>query len=330
VVFERRGPLPSFSDVLITQVNYGELTPQQAELEVGLSGLEPFEFRPDPPDFDPMKETTWSLVMALAWIMWRTPDAVREMWNRYRQEFRFWVPRSWQVPGGPIHKGHFLEKKDPAALMDLTLLAAEIPLNRHGVNEQQAFRLLSIEAERGALTATGRPSNDLRERRTILPFEWIDFRLGQRDRDFQSKPEPFLAIRMRGEWCIGYDDVRIWVADLVRSFPDVDAERLSTASNQNTSVPLDDSHPAHKRPVATKRSGRGRKKGTGSFENPDAPLVDEMLGLIKSGQVVSIAAAALQFAPKAFGTARVESKRDRLAKRFREKYGSDIARIKSD
>jgi hypothetical protein len=133
------GHLPTARDTLLTRVNYGELTPQQAELEASRLGIEPFELHPDPTDFDPIKEATWSLVMALAWIMWRTPAAVREMWNVYREGFRFWVPRSWQVPGGPIHKGYFIETKDSAALMDLTLLAAEIPVDQVGIeNEQHA------------------------------------------------------------------------------------------------------------------------------------------------------------------------------------------------
>jgi hypothetical protein len=175
--------------------------------------------------------------MALAWIMWRTPAAVREMWNLYRERFRFWVPRRWQVPGGPIHEGHFIETKDPAALMDLTLLAAEIPLDQPGIkNEQHAFRLLSIAAERGELTATGRPTDGLEDRREISPFEWIDFRLGQRDLGRHSDPQPFLAIRIRGEWCIGYYDVRIPVADLCFAFPNDELNGRKSSNSEKHEI----------------------------------------------------------------------------------------------
>ena len=109
--YERWSPVPSERDRLIEEAKYGRLTPDQVELEVGRLGLEPLKFTPNPDEFDPMKEPTWSLIMTLAWVMWRTPDAVREMWDHYRKEFRVWMFTSWQVPGGPVHTGHCLEGK---------------------------------------------------------------------------------------------------------------------------------------------------------------------------------------------------------------------------
>jgi hypothetical protein len=57
--------------------------------------------------------------------------------------------------------------------------------------------------------------------------------------------------------------------------------------------------------------------------------VEEMRDLIKHGQAVSVHAAAVKVANKAFGSGTAESKRDRLAKRFRAKYGIHIAQIRS-
>jgi hypothetical protein len=31
------------------------------------------------------------LAMTAAWIIWRTPDAVRQAWWSYRREVRLWV-----------------------------------------------------------------------------------------------------------------------------------------------------------------------------------------------------------------------------------------------
>jgi hypothetical protein len=41
---------------------------------------------PDPSQFDPMKETDWTLGMAVAWIAYRSVDRVRESWPRWRRE----------------------------------------------------------------------------------------------------------------------------------------------------------------------------------------------------------------------------------------------------
>ena len=74
-------------------------------------------------------------------------------------------------------------------------------------------------------------------------------------------------------------------------------------------------------PAPAKSSARrrpGRKKGTGSYEKKDKPLLIEMASLINSDQATSPHDAARQVAPKAFGAGTVESKRDRLYKRFRE------------
>ena len=137
---------PSERDLLIEKLKYGKLTPEEAELEASRLGLEPFKFSPNPADFDPMQEPTWSLMMALAWIMYRTPDAVREMWDRYRKEFRFLMPSSWQVPGGPIHTGYLFEKKNRAELLDLAIAAAE---NRPPIEGAKKFnRGISIAEHR--------------------------------------------------------------------------------------------------------------------------------------------------------------------------------------
>ena len=69
-------------------------------------------------------------------------------------------------------------------------------------------------------------------------------------------------------------------------------------------------------------STRGRKKGSGSFAQLDAPLVKEMKELIDSGKVVSPHAAATQIADRAKGAGAPESKVRRLINRFNEKFGS--------
>jgi hypothetical protein len=73
---------------------------------------------------------------------------------------------------------------------------------------------------------------------------------------------------------------------------------------------------------------RGRRKGSGSYESLDQPLLDEMATLMERGEAVSPEAAARQVANKARGAGTTESKTERLAKRFRSNRSS--ARNKSD
>src|SRR5579871_4524907 len=68
----------------------GEITPDQAEAEAATIGLPPFACTPDPTRFAPMNEVWWTLGMAAAWIIWRTPTAVRNVWSEYRREVREW------------------------------------------------------------------------------------------------------------------------------------------------------------------------------------------------------------------------------------------------
>jgi len=57
------------------------MTPEEAE-----AALPKIAEAPDPTEFDPIEETRWSLFMVLGWIMWRTPEAVRNQWDAYRME----------------------------------------------------------------------------------------------------------------------------------------------------------------------------------------------------------------------------------------------------
>lgn len=78
-------------DELIARVIAGTMSPAEAEVEAARLGLRPIEYRPNPNDFDPMQERFWTLPMAAAWIAYRTVDAVRENWDRYRLECVHWV-----------------------------------------------------------------------------------------------------------------------------------------------------------------------------------------------------------------------------------------------
>lgn len=69
---------------------------------------------------------------------------------------------------------------------------------------------------------------------------------------------------------------------------------------------------------AVQGGARGRKPGEGSYAKVDAPLLAEMSRLLDEGKVASPEEAARQVAPRALGGGTLESKTERLAKRFRQ------------
>ena len=67
---------------------------------------------------------------------------------------------------------------------------------------------------------------------------------------------------------------------------------------------------------------RGRKPGSGSYAEHDAPLVQEMKALIDKGEAASPHAAAIQIVNKAKGSGTEESKVRRLVDRYNDEFNS--------
>jgi hypothetical protein len=132
----------SARDDIIDKVRRGEMTPPQAEAEALQFGIEPFASEPDPAKFDPMGETWWGLLMAIAWIACRSADKVREFWDPYRSECWDWHFREWRNgPDGPVHAGHFLERRRPTTLS--MFLFAELHDSAQGLLPCGPLTLLS-------------------------------------------------------------------------------------------------------------------------------------------------------------------------------------------
>ena len=79
-------------------VKNGRMAPEEAEALAKEKGFERFEATPDPSAFDPMTEAEWTLPMAAAWFIWRSPDAVRDQWDLARKGWKKWVPRPTSPP----------------------------------------------------------------------------------------------------------------------------------------------------------------------------------------------------------------------------------------
>lgn len=54
----------------------GDIDHEQAEAEAQEAGFESMVFRPDSGKLDPMAKPFWTLPMALAWVIYRTPDTL--------------------------------------------------------------------------------------------------------------------------------------------------------------------------------------------------------------------------------------------------------------
>ena len=204
--------VPSPRDDLLDQVRLGNISPQQAEDDAAKLGLEPFTTRPDPKDFDPRHEAMWTLPMALAWIIWRSPDPVREMWDLFRDKFRFWLPQDWQVPGQPKMHGHILEGKEPAGLWDVMFELQQQPAVSPGVASwSDACRLLRIEAQRGALIVRGLPTAGGPPK--IIPsVEWDDLEVTE------IRKRSVLRFKSYDFPNVGYNNILLGQADLKKIF----------------------------------------------------------------------------------------------------------------
>ncbi|UVK55108.1 hypothetical protein DBIPINDM_001599 [Mesorhizobium sp. AR02] len=116
---------------LLEEVYHGRMKPKDAEVEAARLQINLKTF-PDPAQFDPMSLPTWTLVMAVAWISWRTPAAVRECWNDYRGKFADWSQHDWKIPsetGEPeLIKGWALAPRNRMTLEGLAI--------RHVITDQ--------------------------------------------------------------------------------------------------------------------------------------------------------------------------------------------------
>ena len=191
---------PDSRDQILDRASRGEITPDGAEAEAVRLGLPPFARTPDPVKFNPMAQPWWTLGMAAAWIIWRTPTAVRRVWSDYRREVTVWrgpvyyrrhengwgygypvavsddgKPSEDPVPGTVITAEYYLERQSELSLFDG--LAHESlwhpedgkPMIDGVAAKDEIWRAL----QSGQLVAYGIPP-DTSRRKAIRDAEWID------------------------------------------------------------------------------------------------------------------------------------------------------------
>lgn len=109
---------------LISRARVGEITADEAEAAAEAAGIPPLRSKPDPAEFDPMKNSRWPLVQAVAWIAWRDFKLVMEQSAEYRSHCTHWLLREWNQPtdGGrkfTRRNGWFLETWHPSTAVRL-------------------------------------------------------------------------------------------------------------------------------------------------------------------------------------------------------------------
>ncbi|WP_395449381.1 hypothetical protein ACHMW7_05775 [Aminobacter sp. UC22_36] len=153
-------------DELIDAAFYGRVSPADALSLTEKWGLPPLDRRPNAASFDPMRQAKWTLAMTVAWIVWRTSEAVRDNWDSYRIECWEWRGHRSRLPvnGGSEWQeveGWELRHQEPATLMRLGIVeAVEDPLkdgHEEIVSVASARKELWDRLAEGALIATGVP-----------------------------------------------------------------------------------------------------------------------------------------------------------------------------
>lgn len=171
-------------EFLIAKVEAGGLTPLEAEAEAALLGIGSLETSPDPDEFNPSREPYWTLPMAMAWIAYRTPDAVRRAWNEYRSQCRHWFYQDgWRSAEA---SGYRLVPLETASLLSLRLAEQlEDRTDRdseYSASVDRALESLIIGLRSSCLEATGIAS-DTGVRETIPDLAWHELAIIETDGD---------------------------------------------------------------------------------------------------------------------------------------------------
>lgn len=204
-------------DELSEALLYGRMTPNEAEAKLKDLGLPPLAPQPDPADYSPMREVSWTLPMTVAWIAWRTSADVREAWDKFRSEGSLWMHEPWRLGfEGPVNEGWHRRPRPPASISILRL--SEIYRRRHATLPEgastidEALDLLWKAAEAGALVGTGKP-NAFEPPMKIPEHGWRDLApVEERDRDVLRYRERY-GFSNRGYESIAFlraDVMAIW------------------------------------------------------------------------------------------------------------------------
>ena len=217
---------PEWAEPYLRRAHCGTSTPDEIEAELAAKGLPPLAFTPDPARFDSMAQPWWTLPMAAAWIIWRTPHAVRRVWHEYRRKTRHWIgPQQLEVwedretsPWGYQVKkmvtGYALGPLGALHLFQV-LLRAELgdPEDGSPVLSGEATRAqLWARLQSGALVVEG-VRHLGNERAPLRDAEWIDLD------PYYNDDWPTDSMGNQSEKVPRFTSLRVRSAEVVRLWP---------------------------------------------------------------------------------------------------------------
>ena len=235
--------------------------------------------------------------MTAEWIIGRTPSDVRAAWSSYDYELR-------DLNRLPNHER---SESRLRSLYDIVLSTADEARPRlFLVNGADARDDLWGRLKSGQLVATGIPDGSV-NRRVILAMEWLD--LDSFDPDLGW---PTDAVGQGFKCLLQFRSVVVPSRDVLQIWPGCDL------NSGEQSLPSGKLTPPETAGSKDRTKHRGRKKGDGSLEHLDAPLLEEMSLILSQGKAASPEEAARQVEERAHGGGTPDSKAQRLARRYRK------------
>ena len=214
--------MPLTRDEILSRIDRGELTPDEAEGWAVNNNQPSFTARPDDLTYDPMAISEWTLAMALAWIIWRDAGRVREFSDEFRLNWPIWE----KVVGIDANNHECiscrLSRHQPASVGDVWVEASSATCD----TKRHADELWE-KLKEGMLQASGLPyvgrrhAQPLRQQpgrqRVAIPREgWIDFTYAN-----VHLPADCIARAAADE--PEYEWVRVWRDQVVEIWPGASA-----------------------------------------------------------------------------------------------------------
>lgn len=215
------------------KINCGVLDPTGGETQARAHGCAPLNAPPNPETFDVASESRWTLTMALAWVMWRSFDAVRAVEASWIAAHRTWVAFDHGSRHTPSSRALFEEalgtkdipyddERRGWVLMPLAMAphAVLVELAAHGLdgvvpeqNLESAKAQMWSSLLDGEIKSEGRLATG--EWTQIAPVEWNGLRLAASDR----LPTDCVLGDTRS-----YDEVRLSVPAVSKMWPETPAQ----------------------------------------------------------------------------------------------------------
>lgn len=195
---------------IIELVGCGQMHPDEANRIASEESLRPFVSSPDPAEFMVSAMVSWSIEMAMAWIIWRNTERVLQFHDPFRSKVTYWKPI---LRGGEV-AGFEIDVHGPANLSNLSSRSMFIYDNTVLMDFRSAENVLWQGLEDGRLTARAIDTDSLRIKQ-IPNYEWSYLIVANRDSSTELRVEAF------GKTL--YRDIKLDRAAVVQIWPETNS-----------------------------------------------------------------------------------------------------------